>query len=321
MKIQKFALIGAMALSGCSFNKMAINTASDLLYNASNSVETEGNLDMVKYSLPGNLTLIEGLLSESNQNQEILATLTKGYAGYAFGVNEADVLAEEWEQKNSDQSKILTLKNYTKSLNYGIRYLKTKGIDWNDLVTRVGEPNSIMHLFDKNLSDKKIDLETMLFTAQALGSMINLQKDNISLVAQLPLVKIMFDWACMKNPNLSYGTCDIFYGTYEAGRPKMLGGNPEKGKELFEKAIAKHPHNWLIRTSYIQYYLVPQGDEDGFKSQMSFLKDKYNEFNGLLIYRPDNTKPDWSREDHLRFFQSIAMKRFELLEKYKKQLF
>lgn len=309
-------------LSSCgSFNKVAVNSASDLLYKASGSVESEGNYELAKLGLPGNLLLLEGLLSESKNNDEILATLTKGYAGLAFGFNEADHMIDTWENKPEEANKKLALMNYSKAINFGMRYLKQKKINWEDLKSQINDANSLMHLFDKNLSNEKIDLETMMFTAQSLGSVINLQKDNMTLVSELPIVKAMFDWVCMKSPSLNFGTCDIFYGTYEAGRPKMLGGNPEKGKEIFEKAIAKHPHNWLIRVSYIQFYLIPMADEEGFKVQMDYLKSKSTEFYQSQMYQPTPMIFDWAREDHLRLYQSIAMKRFELFEKYKKQLF
>jgi hypothetical protein len=317
----KVVFLGLFLSSCGSFNKVAINSASDLLYKASGSVETESNLEMARLSLPGNLTLIEGLLSESKSNEEILATLTKGYAGYAFAINESDLLIDQWEGKSEVYNKKQALINYTKALNFGIRYLKEKNIDYGDLKSKAGDSSALMHLFDKNLSDKKMDLETMLFTAQALGSMINLQKDNIGLVAELPLVKSMFDWVCMKNPSINYGTCDIFFGTYEAGRPKMLGGNPEKGKEIFERAISKHPHNWLIRVAYIQFYLIPQSDEDEFKKQMEVLKGFSESFSSAQIYSVEKENNEWSREERLRFYQALAMKRYELLEKYKAKLF
>lgn len=323
MSVRRFSLAClCVLLSACtSMNKIAINSASDLLYKASGSIESESNLEMVRLSLPANLTLIEGLLSESKNNEEILATLTKGYVGYAFAVNESDFINDELANSKTESAKVLALRNYSKGLAFGIRYLHQKNIEWNDLITKLNEGPAILHNFDKNLSDKKIDLETMLFTAQALGSLINLQKDNIQLVSQLPLVKLMFDWVCMKNPSINYGTCDIFYATFEAARPKMLGGNPEKSKELFEKAILKHPHNWLIRTSYLQYYLIPMGDEDGFKIQMDILQNLNNSFNESQIYKPQMNIPEWGREERLHFYQAISIKRYELYEKYKKQLF
>lgn len=309
-------------LSSCSsFNKVAINTSSGLLYQASGNAETEGNFELAKLGLPANLILLEGLLSESKNNEEILATLTKGYAGLAFGFNEADYLVDQWENKTDEANKNLALMNYSKAINFGIRYLKQKNIHWEDLKSKMNDQTALMHLFDKNLSSDKMDLETLMFTAQSLGSVINLQKDNMTLISELPIVKAMFDWTCMKNPSLNFGTCDIFFGTYEAGRPKMLGGNPEKGKEIFEKAILKHPHNWLVRVSYIQYYLIPMADEEGFKVQMDYLKERAVEFKKSQMYQPTPQIFEWAREDRLRLFQSIAIKRYELFEKYKKQLF
>ena len=162
----------------------------------------------------------------------------------------------------------------------------------------------------------------MLFTAQSLGSLVNLQKDNISLISQLPIAKGMFDWVCLKEPSINYGTCDIFYAAYEAGRPTMLGGNPQKGKEIFLKAIAKHPHNWLIRTSYMQFYLIPQNDEEGFKEQMLALKVFHEEFNKFYIYdNQEKLELPWMREEGLRFYQTLSLKRYELINRFQKQFF
>lgn len=318
-----FALVLVFLVSSCSFNRLAVNTSSGLLLDASSTAETETNFDLFKNAVPGNLMLLEGLLSQSPENKDILASLTKGYAGYAFAVNEQEALDEQWGESKSESGRNQTLFNYTRALNFGLRYLNQSQIDFNDLIGKMNEPQGIQHLLDKRLSDDRRDLELVVFTAQALAGLINLQKDNISLVAQLPVAKSMFDWVCMKDPKINYGMCDIFYGAYEAGRPKMLGGNPEKGKEIFQRAIAKHPHNWLIRTSYMQYYLIPQNDKEGFDQQMSYLKEREEAYRKHYVYAADSSEKEaeWSREPRMRFFQAIALKRMDLMTKYQKQFF
>jgi hypothetical protein len=144
----------------------------------------------------------------------------------------------------------------------------------------------------------------------------------MGIISQLPAAKGMFDWVCTKDPSINYGTCDIFYGAYEAGRPTMLGGNPAKGKEIFLKAIAKHPHNWLIRTSYMQFYLIPQNDEDGFKEQMLAMKVFHDDFEKYYIYSNiERVETGWSRESSIRFYQTLAIKRYELINRFNKQFF
>nr|BDT27341.1 TRAP transporter TatT component family protein [Bacteriovorax sp. HI3] len=310
-------------LSSCStFNKMAVGGASDLIYTSGNGVLHESNFDVFKDGLPGNLILIEGLLAQSPKNMDLLATLNKGYAGYAFAVNETHMYEEEWAELKSEEGKKQALFNYTRSLNFGLRYLKEKGIELNDIISRMNEPQGIHLLLDKKMGDDKRDLETVLFTAQSLAALVNIQKDNMGLVSQLPAAKGMFDWVCLKDPSINYGTCDIFYGAYEAGRPQMLGGNPAKGKEIFLKAITKHPHNWLIRTSYMQFYLIPQNDEEGFKEQMLAMKGFHDEFQKYYIY-DQNPKSEsaWTRESGMRFYQTLSLKRYELMNRFQKQFF
>lgn len=310
-------------LSSCStFNKAAVGGSSDLIYNASNGVLNESNFEIFKSGVAGNLVLIEGLLAQSPKNQNLLATLNKGYAGYAFAVNETQMNEEEWSESKSEDGRKQALLNYSRALNFGIRYLKEEDIHFHDIIARMNEPQGIHQILDKKLSDDKRDLEVVLFTAQSLAGLINLQKDNMGFVSQLTAAKGMFDWVCQKDPSINYGTCDIFYGAYEAGRPQMLGGNPQKGREIFLKAINKHPHNWLIRTSYMQFYLIPQNDEDGFKEQMLAMKVFNEEFSRFYISDHEaRVEGPWTREENLRFYQTLALKRYELLTRFQKQFF
>jgi TRAP transporter T-component len=323
LKLYLCVLTGVFTLTSCStFNKMAVSTSGNLLYSVGDEAQGEANYEIFKAGIAGNLMILEGLLSASPKNLNLLATLTKGYAGYAFAVNETQMYEEEWAELKSEEGKRQALFNYTRAMNFGFRYLADKNIELNDILSRINEPQGIQLLLDKKLGDDKRDLEVVLFTAQSLGGLINLQKDNMGLVSQISAVKEMFDWVCRKDPAINYGTCDIFYGAYEAGRPQMLGGNPAKGKEIFLKAIAKHPHNWLIRTSYLQFYLIPQNDEEGFKEQMAVLKTYQEYFDNQYIYRnAAAAETAWARENKLRFYQALALKRYELLNRFQKQFF
>jgi hypothetical protein len=307
---------------------MAVSTTSDLLYSISNEVEANPSYEVFRLGGPANLQLLEGLLFESPQNKDLLLALTKGYGGYAFAVNETEMLNEEWSgasEYKKELARTQALLNYSRSLDFGIRYLRTEKIEFNELLTQMNDLEAVTLLFNKHLAADKKNLELVLFTAQSFMALINLQRDNLSLVAQLPLAKTMFDWVCAKNLNINFGTCAILEGALEASRPKMLGGNPLKGKEIFLRGIENNPHNWLIRSTYIQYYLIPQNDKEGFDLQIKYLKEKQEEFNALYIYSADLKKDYKDKkelgESHLRFYQSLALKRTELMNRYYKQLF
>ncbi len=320
LKLLPLTLI--LITSCSSLNQMAVNSSSDLLYQASFELEKEGNLEMFKNAVPANLKLLESLLSQSPKNEELLALLTKGYAGYAFVVNETDFLEKEWEEKNSSNELEAAILNYSKTIEYGKRYLALKNIFWEkEIESKVQEPTAILNMLDKRLKNERIDVETVLFIAQALASLINLQKDNMQMISLLPLSKSLFDWACMKDPNINFGTCDIFFAGYESSRPKMLGGNPEKGKELFERAMAKYPHNWLVRSSYMQFALIPTGDQERFEKEVGIFGTYQEEFKDLNYYSPNAKSFPWSLEPRLKLYQSLALKRFQLMKKFKNKLF
>ena len=72
----------------------------------------------------------------------------------------------------------------------------------------------------------------------------------------------------------------------------------------------------------MQFYLIPQNDEEGFKEQMLALKIFHEDFNKFYIY--DNTpkaEAGWNRESGLRLYQTLSLKRYELMNRFSKQFF
>ena len=118
-----------------------------------------------------------------------LATLTKGYAGYAFAVNETHYLQDLYEEKDESVHKDKAVINYSKAMEYGLRYLSKEGLTYQMLQKSVSDKNGVVGLLEDNIDDDTRDLEVVLFTAQSLASMINLQKDKMTLVSQLPIAK------------------------------------------------------------------------------------------------------------------------------------
>jgi hypothetical protein len=299
---------------------MALKTAAPLFFKSTPGLEKEGNWQAFKEGTPGNLKLLDGLISLRPHDTNLLVPAIKGYAGYGFVVHETLFLDDKWSEKEKSIHREQALAYYSQAWKYGLEYLKQHGVSYKDLQEAV-KKDGISGLLEDKLGDDLMDLEGVLFSAQALGSLINLQRQKMLMVAQLPIVKGMFDWACGKKPDLAHGTCMIFYGSYEAGRPKMLGGNPEKGRKIFENAIKAYPHNWLIRMAFIEHYIIPMSDEDLFLAQKLEFEKYVDWFEDELIWRPDLSNRAAFKNERLRLFQSVAVKRFNIVKKYQEDLF
>lgn len=316
------SLLGLFTLTSCgSLNKVAVSSSSSMLYQAAANIETSKNFKNFEASVVPNLQLIEGLLSIDPKNKELLATLTKGYAGLAFVVNETKYLEDYLLDIDDSKHLVEMRENYSFAINYGLRYLSAKGIEYSDLVKAIRSQSSVEKLLDKKLSREHVDVELVVFLAQSIGSMINFDRTNLVLVSQLPIVKSMFDWACAIEPEINHGGCDLFYGAYYAGRPKMLGGDPSKGREYFKKMINNRPNNWLARVAFIQYYLIPLSDENGYKNEVYYLETARRDFEKNSIWGPFKKRKEAFSNEHLNIYQMMAIKRFEIIKKHEKEIF
>jgi hypothetical protein len=306
--------------SSCSLiKKSAIGTTASIIQDGSAEINTEANWDFFKQAAPASLKTIEGFWYADQKNEKLLAMLIKGYAGYAFGVNETDYLQDHFVDKPNSLHKKNAIWFYTKAYDYGLQFLKLKGINSDDLTPQMAE-KKLPELLSKKLNDD--DLIAVFYFAQAYGGLINLQKTNVSLISKLPVIKSMMDWVCHKSPNIENGSCQLFYAVYESSRPAMLGGDLEKGRELFLKYIKDYPYNLLARVSFIQYYIVPTMDDTLYAQQVEFLNKEF-------IYleqaqnEGDRSKLNIKYLEHrdLNLFNSIAKKRLEIIEKHKKDIF
>jgi hypothetical protein len=311
------ALCSVLILIGCSsVKKVALRGAAPLFVDGTEKLTLERSWDFFKDSSPGNLKFLETLYLQDPDNLSLLAMLVKGFAGYAYGVPETLAFEDELSGNESLAHKKNALHLYTRAFDYGMIYFEKKGIDRKKLIE-----NSDDQLLDiLNRKMQKSDLVAVLFTAQSWASLINLQKDNIALVSLVPKVKTLFDWVCKTSPDIEYGVCEIFYAQYEASRPKMLGGNPEKAIKLYEEAIKKHRQHLLIRVGYLQYSIIPAFDRVRYDVVAKELREEFSKWDDL---NRDNLEDvsEYKTAEKLNLYNAIAQKRFEIIEKYKTKIF
>lgn len=314
--MQWLYLLLLTSLIGCSsMQKWAVRSSSPMFQRSSDSLLKEGNWEFFRTSAPGNIKFIELLWEQDQENLVLLSVLIKGYAGYAFSVPETLAFGDELAGIDESPWKKEAIYFYTRALDYGLLYLKKKEISHKDLL----DANEVK-LAQKLKDLEEDDVMALLYTAQSWGSLINLQKDNIALVSQIPKVKVLFDRVCKLKPDIDQNVCDIFYAQYDASRPKMLGGNPERAEKLYQEAILKHPKNFLIRISYMQHLLLPAFEQEKYEKEATALKHEIASWEDMNRDDLINKSP-YRKSKELNLYNAIAKKRFELIEKYKAKIF
>ena len=319
--IQKVLLLIVTSLFlSCSMVKsVGISTTASMLKEGIAETNTEANFHFFEKAAPANLKMLESLWFVQQDNTDLLSVLIKGYGGYGFGISEtkylADALADEEESKFKKQA----LYHYSKAFNYGLKYLEERGISSKSIFDK-DAPIKLKKELDSNLSEE--DMTAIFYFAQSWAGMINLQRDNVAMMSRLGTAKALMDWVCRQDMSFELGSCYLFYAAYEAGRPAMLGGSLEKGKKLFEKLIAKYPYNLLARVAYIQYYIIPTMNEGLYAKESNFLKNEFKKFEGVRNYanKKDSTSK-YLKHPEFNLFNSIAIERLNIIEKYKEDIF
>lgn len=311
--------------SGCATtDRAALALSSSTVYRASYEAETERNWNLFKETAPANVKLLEALLHLSPNNLNLLALAIKGHSGLAFAIHETLWLEDQLKGRSNSVHRDMAIYHYSRAIEYAQRYLKRRGVNYADLKRLARQENGIIQELNRRLSSrKKRELEAIVFAGQAIAGFVNLNRDNMLVMGELPVAVGLFDWVCSKDPEINHGGCSIFYGAYHAGRPVMLGGDPVKGKQYFKDLMEKHPHNWLAYVSYLQYYAIPLRDQAEFQrisKKMDQFREKHYQ---SLTWNPLSNKEDheFQADESLGIFQAMAIKRFEIISRYTDQIF
>lgn len=315
-----FVILTAIVVTGCSsIQKIGVRTTANMLDKASKEMTREADLIFFASATPANIQVMEGLWYIDPTNKVIISNLIKGHGGHGFAIAETNYLEHQLKDIEESEFKASAIASYTKAFKYGIKYFQLKGISAEVLTnpTKVdGLKKSLLDSFDED------DKVAVFYTAQAWGGLINLQRNNMSLMNQLSNVKALMDWVCSQDPEFENGSCHLFYAMYEASRPPMLGGSLEKAKALFEKLIKKYPYHLFVRVAFIQYYIIPTMDEVLYAQQSETLIREFKDWSRVLNIGLDpQQKSPYLKHSKYNLYNAVGKKRFEIIHSLRNEIF
>jgi hypothetical protein len=298
---------------------VGVKSAAGILQSGVQEVNTEANYKVFKDSTISNLKIVESLWFTQQDNEDLLTLLIKGYGGLAFGVSETSYLDDNLKGEDESVHKDQAIYHYSKAFRYGLKFFAENGISKAELLAKEA-PIKMKGLLDSNMGED--DMLAVFYFAQSWGGMINLQRDDVRLMSSLGTVKSMMDWVCDKDPTFEFGSCSLFYAVYEAGRPAMLGGSLEKGKEIFQKMIKENPENLLAKVAYVQFYIIPTIDEVLYAKAIQELNREVIAFEGVKNYSKESKgTAKYLKHPEFNLFNSIAIERIKIIKKNKNEIF
>jgi tetratricopeptide (TPR) repeat protein len=255
MKKQFMVGIGLLIFSGCSIKQMVIRQMEPILQESSKALYEESDLQLAEQALSANLKLVEGLLKNDPQNEELLLLLAQGYAGYALGFVE-DV--------NPERAKVF----YLRARNFAMRVLQKDKAFLNAEQSSLEELTKVINTYD-------VSKVAALFWAGFAGAgYINLDLGNPMALMDLPKIQLYMDRVETLDPSFYYGAVYLYQGSVLGMKPIIMGGNPEKAKEYFEKNLELNHRKFLLAYIYMaKYYAAKVLDERLFDQYLKVVDD------------------------------------------------
>jgi len=222
--------------AGC-LQRVAIRLSVPVMYDAFDSIAEEWDPSLAESASAANLKLLEAALKTDPNNRKLLLLACRGFAGYAlsFVAEDQPERAREFLERARD---------------YGFRALKDSR--FRDLVDAELET---LKLKVRRLEKK--DVAALFWPTFAWGYWINHSRDKPAALAQLPRVEALMGRLLELDESFFYGGPHLFFAALYSSRAKTLGGQPERAKEHFEKAIKLADGKFLlVYYFYARHYAV-----------------------------------------------------------------
>jgi len=235
--------------SACSLNQIVMNAASGFMESGIQSVYSEGDLELAKNFLSSNLKIIEILASKDTSNARVNLLAAQAFGAYAMAFV---------EDENPERASAL----YKRGLAYSFRSLPSK--------KRFDEQVTIDQLENLLLSYEKNDVPALFWLGYNWGQFILQHLDDPMTIVHLSKVEMIMRRVMELDENYNFAGVDLFYGCFYAARPPFLGGNPEKGKQYFERNNELNGNSFFMSQYFLaKYYAVQIQDRQLFDSLLS----------------------------------------------------
>jgi hypothetical protein len=215
----------------------------------------ESDPQLAREAMASQLKFVEGLLQSDPKNRRLNRLAAEGFGGYTFLFI---------EDAQPERAKVF----YLRGRDYALRALSAQpGLA--NLAAMM--PDDLERALK---SAGKADAPALFWAAFCWSGFINLSKDSPQAVAELPKAVAVMKRSQELDPRYDFAGSDLFFGVYYASRPKLLGGNPAKAKEHFQRAGS------LTQGQYLMAYVleakslaVALQDRALFESLLAKVKD------------------------------------------------
>ena len=197
----------------------------------SNVFVCDNDPELIRDAFPFALKTYEALLASDPKNRDLCLATAEGFVKYANAFVHAE--AEKLEELDFQRAQYLrrrATKLYLRGRSYAVAGLT---LDYPDFEKKLRE--DVQQVL-RALSQKDVPL--LFWAAAGWAGAISTDVNNMSLIAELPMVEAMMRRALELDKDFEDGAIHEFFITYEGSRSEAMGGNTERAWEHFDSVVS-----------------------------------------------------------------------------------
>lgn len=235
-------------LAACASGKtMTVAATASLLEDVAKASYKQSDLNLIRQGMPSYLMLIDGMVEALPGNKRLLVSAAQLYAAYASAFVQ-------------DENKEYAAALYARARAYALRALEQNGFK-----SPASRPFDDFEIGLHDLGKK--DVPYIFWAASCWGSWISLNQGSMEAMAELPRVELMMKRVLELDEAFYYGGAHIFMGVLDASRPRIAGGDLDRARDHFLRAIDLGNGKFLMaRIYYADYYAKKTFDRELFTS-------------------------------------------------------
>jgi hypothetical protein len=248
-----------LASSGCDLDRVAVDTTAGIMAKAEGVARSYFDWESAGYASPAGIIQLEGLHVVSPDNDRLCLTLVKAYMAYAYGwVMDSYELAERaGDFELAEHHKQRAFLMYSRARDLAMRVVNHRKRGATDHFT-TSDTKALASYLAQNFDED--DMPSLFWLMMSWSSAIN-NSTHMEDLSDMATLRVIAQWVVDKKPEYEDAGALVFLGGFEASMPKAFGGNPEKGKAYFERALKLTGRkNQILLINYAATYAVAAQD-------------------------------------------------------------
>jgi len=228
-----FGAVGILCLAllvpGCSVKTTAVKLLADSLSEGTSSFATDDDPELIREAIPFGLKTFEGMLDTLPRHRPLLRSVAAGFTSYSAAFIQPEIRGlEDVDLDLARAEKVRARRMFLRARDYGLRALE---VSYPNLRQKLmTDPKAAL------AKTKKTDVPDLYWTAAAWGSAISLGKDQMGLVADVPIVDALIHRALELDESWDAGSLTEFMIAFET-RGDDQGGSVDRARTYFNRTM------------------------------------------------------------------------------------